>query len=106
MCAEVAAAITQYGQGIVSETKYTGDNSDHKPFEDAGFTACEIWNYAYETPGDPNLHQATDSVDTAGYINYAFATKVTRAVVGYIAGQAVPVNGTSVLAATDIECSE
>ncbi len=86
---QVAAAMDRYGQGIVMVIRQTADMSDHLSFENAGFTACEVYNNDWWDHGDPNIHQPTDSVDTAGYINYAFATKVTRGVVGFLAEQAV-----------------
>ncbi len=86
---QVAAAMGRYGQGIVMVVRQTADMSDHLSFENAGFTACEVYNNDWWDHGDPNIHQPSDSVDTAGYINYAFATKVTRGVVGFLAEQAV-----------------
>ena len=55
-------------------------------FEAAGFQAClliegEVWN-------NPHYHDPEDSVDTPGYINYGFAVKMTRSVVGYLVDQA------------------
>jgi Zn-dependent M28 family amino/carboxypeptidase len=86
---QMAAAMGRYGQGIVMVVRQTADMSDHLSFENAGFTACEVYNNDWWDHGDPNIHQPSDSVDTAGYINYAFATKVTRGVVGSLAEQAV-----------------
>ncbi|MBK8476540.1 MAG: M28 family peptidase [Opitutaceae bacterium] len=86
---QVAAAMGRYGQGIVTVVRQTGDMSDHLSFESGGFTACEVYNNDWWDHGDPYIHGAGDSVDTPGYINYAFATKVTRGVVGFLAEQAV-----------------
>lgn len=86
---QVAAVMGRYGEGIVTVVRQTGDMSDHLSFESGGFTACEVYNNDWWVYGDPYNHGAGDSVDTAGYINYAFATKVTRGVVGFLAEQAV-----------------
>ena len=57
--------------------------SDHKPFELAGVDAALVIEYGVWS--NPNYHKATDAVETAGYIDYAYATKVTRGVLGYLA---------------------
>ncbi len=85
----VAAAMGRYGQGILTVVRQTGDMSDHLSFEGAGFNACEIYNNDWWVYGDPHNHGSGDSVDSPGYINYGFATKVTRGVVGFLAEQAV-----------------
>ena len=86
---QVAAAIARYGQGIATVVRQTGDMSDHLSFEARGFTACEVYNNDWWVYGDPHNHGSRDSVDTPGYINFEFATKVTRGVVGFLAEQAV-----------------
>lgn len=82
----LGSAIAMYGQGL-SYTIYGGmDASDHAPFEWQGFEACVLIE-DYTT--NPHYHQLGDSVDTPGYINYPYAVKMTRAVVGYLVDQAV-----------------
>jgi hypothetical protein len=88
----LGSAITTYSS--LSWTNYGQmDASDHAPFEWGGYQACcLIENYT----DNPYYHQTTDSVDTPGYINYAFAVNMTRSVVGYLvdaAGVNVPYNG-------------
>jgi hypothetical protein len=69
------------------------DQSDHAPFEAAGRQAClliegEVWN-------NPNYHTQLDSYDNPGYLNFPYATKMTRSVVGWLTDTAVvhvPVN--------------
>ena len=77
----LASALTEYG-GITSTLLGALDASDHAPFEQRGFSACliienEVWN-------NPNYHKWNDSVDTAGYINYPFATHMTKGVAGWL----------------------
>ena len=57
--------------------------SDHHPFELAGVDAALV--IEYDVWSNPHYHKATDAVETAGYIDYAYATKVTRGVLGYLA---------------------
>ena len=35
-----------------------------------------------------SYHRATDSVDTSGYLDYAYATSMTRSAAGFLAEQA------------------
>jgi len=84
----VADALALYG-GIGGTLYGQLDASDHAPFEAKGFPAClliedDVWT-------NPYYHQATDSIDTAGYLDYAYATDMTRGMVGYLAGAAVVV---------------
>ena len=61
-------------------------SSDHAPFEARGFEACLLIEFKVWT--NPHYHKATDAVDTDDYIDYEYATKMTRAAVGYLATQA------------------
>ncbi len=89
----LAAAVTEYSGGL-TYTLYGGlDASDHAPFEWQGFQACliiegEVWN-------NPCYHQQCDTYDNLGYLNFGFAAKITRSVVGWLvdaAGVNVPVD--------------
>lgn len=97
--ADLATAFDAYGRGVtaVVETASIGA-SDHRPFEQRGFDAAlviehEVWN-------NPYYHQSSDSVDTLGYLDYAFASKVTGAVAGYLVTEAVLDDAPSLLTAT------
>jgi hypothetical protein len=85
-------AVAEYGDGLNAAPVGPSGSSDHAPFEDAGYAAClfiEDW-------GNPNYHQQTDNVDMPGYIDYAYATRMTRSVVGWLADAAevdVPFDG-------------
>jgi hypothetical protein len=85
-------AIATYG-GLNWTNYGQMDASDHAPFEWQGFQACCLIE---QYTDNPYYHQTTDSVDMAGYINYPFAVKMTRSVVGYLvdaAGVDVVVDG-------------
>src|SRR5437763_952669 len=62
------------------------DRSDHAPFELQGIMACLLIEGSWT--GDPNYHRSTDSIDTAGYIDYAFGTSMTRGVTYFLADKA------------------
>ncbi len=96
----LAGAFTLYASGIAVTTGVSG-RSDHVPFANRGKPAALLIEGAM-APGawdNPYYHRAGDSVDTAGYIDYAYATELTRAVVGYAADGAyeVPEPGTGAL---------
>jgi hypothetical protein len=81
-------ALLQYGVVPTDVDRSLG--SDHVPFDDYGFRSAMIIEYAMMGFGhlNPYYHKATDTVDTANYIDYAYATRITRGVVGYLAGAA------------------
>jgi len=89
----LAAAITEYSGGLTCGDHGQLDASDHAPFEWAGFQAClliegEVWS-------NPYYHTQQDNVDMPGYINYEYAVKMTRAIVGFLvdhAGVQVPID--------------
>jgi Zn-dependent M28 family amino/carboxypeptidase len=60
------------------------DRSDHVPFEAMGFQACHL----REAGANPHYHQPTDSIDTPDYLDFGYATEMTRGVVGFLADQA------------------
>ncbi len=73
-----------YAPGLITTVGGPSPDSDHNSFESLGFQGCLLIEN-----GTNNLyHEPTDSVDTLGYIDYAFATQMTRAAVGYLATQA------------------
>lgn len=55
--------------------------SDHSSFAAQGFPAALL----IEASSNPNYHTQLDSTSTAGYINYGYATNMTRGAVGYLA---------------------
>lgn len=72
----------------LSAARDGSESSDHYSFEQAGFQATLLFE---GDPSNPNYHQLTDSVDTPGYIDYGYATAMTRSAVGYLADSAIVV---------------
>ncbi len=83
--ASVGAATVTYG-GLTYSDGGRLDGSDHASFEARGFQACLL--IEGETWDNPYYHTAQDAVETPGNINYAFATKMTKSVVGWLVDQA------------------
>jgi len=78
----VAEALNEHGQ-LATYIGGERDRSDHAPFEWLGFQACQVREY---NPGllNPYYHDPLDSVDTHGYIDYEYATAITRGVMGWL----------------------
>jgi Zn-dependent M28 family amino/carboxypeptidase len=82
--ADLADAMAEYSGGlstVIERTPY--EASDHAPFADNGFEAALL--IEYNVWSNPYYHDPTDSVDTADYIDYEYATRMTRGTVGYLA---------------------
>jgi hypothetical protein len=91
------AAVAEYSEylGVSINATDAGWNgqSNHEPFDAAGIPAClliegEVWS-------NPNYHTQADKVETANYINYAYATGMTKSICGWLTDAAVvhvPVN--------------
>jgi len=79
----LANAVTTYGGGLTPSDEGRLDGSDHASFEAQGFQAALLIEGGHGS--NPYYHEAGDSVDTPAYIDYAFATNMTRATVGYLA---------------------
>ena len=80
----LAEAVATYGGGLTSTKLGPLDASDHAPFEWEGIPACLL----IEDWGNPHYHTQWDSVDTSDYIDYAYATQITRVVVGFLVDRA------------------
>jgi hypothetical protein len=77
-------AMTTYSNGITWSDGGDWAASDQYPFETRGFSTC--WLYEAQKQGNTSIHGPNDNVDrTDGYIDYAYATKMTRGLVGYMA---------------------
>ena len=74
-------ALQDYGN-VVPNPRGSSGGSDHAPFENLGFQAVLLIEEYVNT--NPHYHKQTDSVDTPGYINYPFATAMTRGVTGWL----------------------
>ena len=78
-------AVRSYSGGLTPVYGGVTSTSDHAPF--AALTSAisvveASWSY------NTKMHTIADSVDQPDYIDYVFATKVTRSVVAYLAVQA------------------
>jgi hypothetical protein len=81
----LAWSVTTYSGGLSPRVGNNLPQSDQWSFETQGKPAClliEPWE------DNTNYHTAADSVDTPNYVDYAFATKMVRSTVGYLAGSA------------------
>jgi len=79
----LATAFASYSGGLATFNAGTINASDHYPFELAGVDAALV--IEYNVWSNPYYHQLTDAVETADNIDYVYATKVTRGVMGYLA---------------------
>jgi hypothetical protein len=80
----LADAIQTYGQGVSYYVGGTLDGSDHASFEWEGIPACLL----IEDWGNPYYHTPQDNINKANYLDYAYATKATRSVVGFLVDNA------------------
>lgn len=80
---DLAAAFAAYGRGLATVDSGLEDGSDHYYFEQRGFDAALVIEYGVFS--NPNYHRAGDAVESADYIDYAYATKVTCGTLGYLA---------------------
>ena len=85
----LADAISLYGNGLSSENFARLDSSDHAPFEAEGFQASLL--IEYDSRNNPYYHTSNDSVDTANYIDYVYATNMVNSTVGFLATAAMPI---------------
>jgi autotransporter-associated beta strand protein len=83
---DLAAAITSYGNGLTYEIGGDLPYSDHAPFEAKNKQACLLIEHALDA--NPYYHSSADSVDTPNYIDYTYATNMTRSVAGWLATEA------------------
>lgn len=79
-------AVLEYGNGLTIDFRGVSYGSDHSPFQTAGIVACEISERWLSR--NPCYHKSCDHVDNAGYIDYEFASDITRSVAGFLAEQA------------------
>jgi hypothetical protein len=88
----LGAAITEYSGGLTYTDEGGLDASDHAPFEWQGFQACLIIEGAVWS--NPYYHTQNDKYESPNYLNFPYAAKMVRSVVGWLvdaAGVNVPV---------------
>lgn len=88
MTGALAADVSLYG-GLTATMHGGIAGSDHYPFEVHGWQAALL--IEPNPSQNPNYHHLSDSIDTPNYINYAYATSMTRAAVGFLADSADPI---------------
>jgi Zn-dependent M28 family amino/carboxypeptidase len=83
---DLAAAVTRYSGGLtpVDRGSLLDCCSDQRAFENHGFQGALL----IENSHNDYYHTTSDSLDNPGYIDYTFATGMTRAAVGYLAEKA------------------
>lgn len=80
--AALTAAVARYGAPLTPVYGGISTRSDHAAFASVA-PAVAIIEASFSE--NANYHHATDTVDTAGYIDYGFATAAARSVSGYLA---------------------
>jgi hypothetical protein len=83
---ELGAAVDLYSPELNWVDRGGIGASDHQPFEDHGFASALMIEDGYTV--NPYYHKSTDSLDTPNYIDYLFASRVTRSAVGFVAENA------------------
>jgi Zn-dependent M28 family amino/carboxypeptidase len=87
LASELSSSLSTYGSiSTTMTTSYFGQ-SDQYPFYTKGFESLLL--IERNVTSNPYYHSSQDSVDTTGYIDYAYATNMTRGVVGYLATEAL-----------------
>ena len=79
-------AVTEYGDGLTYTIGGDVPASNHAPFENQGFQAClliegEVWD-------NPYYHSQQDSYEQPGNLNFPYAVKMVRSVVGFLVDHA------------------
>ena len=93
----LAAAVTEYGDGVTPLIGGDTPYSDHAPFEAQGLQAClliegAVWD-------NPYYHQQSDNFENPDNLNFDYAVKLTRSAVGWLVDAAevdIPVNAVSI----------
>ncbi len=86
----LAAAVSDYGDGLTAVVLGRMSGSDHAMFATAGYnSALAIEHDYYIYTAGHEYHSANDCLELAE-IDPNFATRITRSVVGYLAGAARP----------------
>lgn len=93
---QLRLAVPKYTSGISAYYSSINGASDHAPFEARGFDAAMLTEYTLS----PYYHLQTDAVETADCMDYAFATKATTVVTGFLAECAGLVDQTTLVDAS------
>lgn len=96
---QLAAAFTAYGDGLTAVDGGYSTASDHYWFEKRGFDAALVIESGWAS--NPQYHRAGDAVETENYLDYAYAAKVARGTLGYLATAAGLQTRNELLSATE-----
>jgi hypothetical protein len=99
MKSQLAAAFTAYGDGLTTVDGGYTTASDHYWFEKRGFDAALVIESGWAS--NPQYHRAGDAVETENYLDYAYATRVSRGTLGYLATAAGLQTTNELLTATE-----
>lgn len=78
-------SLATYG-GITAYMPEDVPYADHAMFEDYGFAATTLIEYSWDT--NPYYHTLSDAVNMTDYIDYTYATNMTRGAAAYLADNA------------------
>jgi hypothetical protein len=94
-------AIVNYSGGLSVAYQGSTSRSDHASFNSRGPSTLLIES---NWTSNPHYHKVTDSLNTANYIDYGYATLMTRSAVGWMAMEAteLPEPGTLALMAVGL----
>ncbi len=81
----LAQAVDAYANGLSYNLRGDSAGSDQWSFEKAGFQACQLTE---ARPGSPFWHTMRDNVEEQDYLDYTYATRITRSMVGFLVDNA------------------
>ena len=87
LAGDLIDAVSLYGNNLTPIDAGDSGGSDHVPFQNEGFQACLLIENDFSS--NPYYHDQSDTIDTLGYIDYAFATNMVRSTTGFAAEAAV-----------------
>ncbi len=81
---DVIEAVFEYGDGLTASDNGPSCSSDHCPFEEAGFQACQVAEGIF----NPHWHDPDDVFEILDEDDFIYASKIVRSVVGYLVDHA------------------
>jgi hypothetical protein len=82
---KLGGALIRYG-GLTVLQGGSIESSDHVPFWEAGIDSCSLHEGGVWV--NRNIYTTNDTASVAGYIDYAYAAKITRGVAGFLCERA------------------
>ncbi len=81
---DVIEAVFEYSDGLTASDTGPSCSSDHCPFEEAGFQACQVAEGIF----NPHWHDPDDVFEILDEDDFIYASKIVRSVVGYLVDHA------------------